>query len=42
MQDFLTNYTPLLLVDDESEEEVRLDYAIDMNYVLYVNLLLIS
>ena len=27
MQDFLTNHTPLLLVDDESEEEVNLDYA---------------
>ena len=27
MQDFLTNYTPLVLVDDESEEEVSLDYA---------------
>ena len=27
MQDFLTNHTPLVLVDDESEEEVSLDYA---------------
>ena len=27
MQDFLTNYAPLLLVDDESEEEVSLDDA---------------